>query len=208
MCIFPTIPNDNSGKLAQRLEDRRAALVDRGQERIDKRFDKFDNKFYGNYREDYLDNYNPQLDTQFGDASKVLKYDLARSGVLDSSTGINAFGKLTDEYAKNKQQIASDALGAVNQLKNSVSTAKTSLMNTNLAAADPGNAASTAASTASALGVPQTYSPLGQVFAGFVNGYDAYRRGQDNALPEGPRYDPIRPGFNGSGNGSGSVVNS
>ncbi len=206
MC-YPSIPNDKSGNVAQRLEDRRAQRVEAGQERIDKRFDKFDPKFYGNYREDYLDNYNPQLDTQFDDASKVLKYDLARSGVLDSSTGINAFGKLTDEYAKNKQQIASDALGAVNALKNSISTAKTSLMNTNLAAADPGNAAATAASTASSLGVPQTYSPLGQVFAGFVNGYDAYRRGQDNALPEGPRYDPLRtPGVT-SGSGSGTVVN-
>jgi hypothetical protein len=205
MCLSGDAPRDNSAEIARQQAQEREGKITEGKASIDKAFNVFDPGYYDKYTKAFTDNYNPEVDRQFGVARQGVRYDTARKGVTDSTAGIKQFGDLTREYGVQRQNIAGQAIDATNKLRSDVDAAKSNLYAQNSASADPALASITALSSAGSLGQPAQYSPLGNLFAGAINGGTAYLAGQNNRLPSG--YSKLfAPGASLSGNGSGKVV--
>lgn len=204
MCT-PSIPKDNSAELAQQQAAQRESAIRAGQANIDSAFSKFDDNFFGGYRDAYVNNYNPQVDQQYGDARKDIRYDAARKGVLDSTPALFKADRLNQKYGEARQQIASDAMAAENQQRNAVNQQKSQLYALNQSAADPTLAATQAAAGAGTIPNQPQYSALGDLFAGLVNSGGAYIAGQSKA-PTQPFAAYLPGGGLPGGNGSGRVV--
>lgn len=205
MCT-PSIPKDNSAQLAQQQNDARQANIRAGQGSIDTAFAGFDDDYYKKYGQAYLDNYNPQVDDQYHRAQQQERYGFARNGTLDSSPAIGAADRLNQEYAAQRQAIASRALGAADTLKNNVTNQKSQLYALNTSAADPALATQQANAAAGTITSTPQASPLGDLFGGLLNSASAYMAGQNKALPAGYA-SAFAPGATlPGGNGSGRVV--
>lgn len=206
MCLGGSPPKDNSAEIARQQADDREAKINQGKSSIDQAFNVFDPAYYSKYTKAFTDNYNPEVDRQFGVARQGVRYDTARKGTTDSTAGIKEFGDLTREYGVQKQNIASQAIDATNKLRSDVEGQKNTLYAQNTASADPALSSIQALSSAGALGQPAQYSPLGNLFAGAINGGSAYLAGNNNKLPTG--YSSLfTPGSTlPKGSGSGKVV--
>lgn len=158
---------DNSAEIARREEAARQARIAQGQEAIDNSFTNFNDDFFNQYQTDYTNYYNPQLDDQFQDANKRLTLQLAQSGNLTGSVGATQLADLQKFYDQQKLQITGNATTAQNDLRSSIDNRKSQLYADNRASADPGNAASAAASAAQALQPGPLSSPLANVFGDF-----------------------------------------
>lgn len=176
---------DQSAEIARQLEDQRKAKIKSGEGLINDAFKVFDDGFFDQYRQDYLSHYNPQVDRQFTDARRQLRYNLARSGIQDSTAGQRSFGDLVAEYSRQRSRVGADALGATNTLRGNIDTQKNALYDQNLTAADPTRAAQAAAGQVGALRTTPQYSPVGDLFSGFIRGGQAYLAGRQNGLPAG-----------------------
>ncbi len=188
MCFGPFAskpPVDNSAAVARQQEQARNARITEGQGKIDEQFGVFDPSFFGNFQNDYLNYYNPQVDEQFADTRKNLRYDLARKGTLNSTPGQNKFADLIDAYQSRRDEVASNALSATNQLKGDVENTKSELYAQNQQSADPSLAAQSAVSRVGALSTTPTYSPLADLFSGIINTGAAYAGGRQQGLPPG-----------------------
>lgn len=166
MCMSKT-PKDNSAEIARREEAARQARITAGQGKIDQQFSGFNDDFYNNYQNQYSDYYNPQLNDQYSDAVKRLTLQLAQTGNLTGTVGVNQLADLKKYYDTQKMSITNKALEATNALRSNVSNKKSQLYTDNRSAADPGNAASAAASAATALQPTTPSSPLANVFSDF-----------------------------------------
>jgi hypothetical protein len=207
MC-FPKPPQDNSAGLARQQEEERKARIQQGQAAIEKEFAAFNPDYFNRYQQSYLDNYNPQVDEQFGNARKDLRYSLARAHTLDSSGANTAFGKLTGAYDDQRRAITSNAVDATNKIRQQVEQNRGDLLAQNTAAADPSLAAINAVGRAGSLQTTPTYSPLGDLFSGFTNAGASYLAGKGGALPYGYST-AFKPGGtlpSGYSSGSGSVI--
>lgn len=206
MCLSNDAPKDNSAEIARQQAVEREGKITQGKQSIDQAFNVFDPAYYDKYTKAFTDNYNPEVDRQFGVARQGVKYDTARKGTTDSTAGIKQFGDLTREYGVQRQNIAGQAIDATNKLRTDVEGQKNTLYAQNTASADPSLSAISAVSSANAIGQPAQYSPLGNLFAGAVNGGASYLAGQNNRLPAGYS-NAFAPGSTlPSGSGSGRVV--
>jgi hypothetical protein len=158
---------DNSAEIARREEAARQARIATGQESIDSAFSNFNDDFFSGYQNDYTNYYNPQLDDQFADANKKLTLRLAQSGNLTGSVGATQLADLQKYYDQQKLAITGNATSAVNDLRGSIDNRKSQLYADNRASADPGNAATAAASAAESLQPAPLSSPLANVFSNF-----------------------------------------
>lgn len=199
MCFSPSIPQDNSAAVASAQNDQRQAQITQGQGNIDSAFSQFDQPYYDKYTSTYENNYNPQVDDQYALAKQKEGYNFARAGTQDSTPAIFGADQLNKSYGQQKQAIASDALGATNDLENNVAGQKSQLYSLNSSAADPTLAAQQASASAGTLSSQPQYSALGDLFGGLVNGTSAYLAGQNKALP---------PGYSSAFNPGGSVPSS
>lgn len=206
MCFSRSPPQDNSAALARQQAAEREAKITQGKQSIDQAFGVFDPQYYQKYQDAFVDNYNPQIDKQFGIARQELTYNLARKGTLDSTPGQKSFGDLVSTYVDARRDIGSRAVDATNQLRTGVEDQKTSLYSQNSASADPALASIQALSRAGSMQTPAPYSPLGDMFSGLVDSAGSYYAGRNQGLPGGyaRRFAPgaTLPG----GSGSGSVV--
>lgn len=203
MC-FSKPPKDRSAEIAREEEQKRQGRILEGRSKIDNAFSAFDPAYFENYNKAYTDVYNPQVDEQFGDARQAMRYNLARKGTNNSTPGQKAFGDLTESYGDQRRKIASDALTATNSARSDVERNKTELYSQNQAAADPSLAAISAVGRAGSLTTTPSYSPLGDLFTGLVNGAGQYAVNQSQQLPSqyrGALRAPV------TSNGSGRVVN-
>lgn len=203
MCT-PSIPKDTSAQQAEQAAAKRQALVTQGQSAIDSSFAPFNDDYFANYSKAYVDNYNPQVDEQYGRAKTQVRYDAARKGVLDSTPAITSADRLNDEYGRQRQQIASNAVGAANDQRNTVQNQKTQLYALNEASANPTMAAERSAAAAGTIPNTPQYSALGDLFGGLVNSGGAYVAGANKALP--PGYNNALTAGLPTGSGSGKVV--
>lgn len=199
-------PQDNSAAVARQQAQEREGKINQGKASIDQAFSVFDPAYYQKYQQSYLDNYNPEVDRQFGVAKQGTEYNLARAGTTDSTIGQKQFGDLVRTYGQQKQNVASQATDATNKLRSDVENEKTTLYGQNSSSADPALASISALSNAHSLGQPAQYSPLGSVFAGLTNGVAYGLAGQNNKLPAGYA-SAFAPGSTlPGGSGSGKVV--
>lgn len=179
------VVHDQSGEIARMLEEQRRAKIKSGEGLINDAFKQFNGNFYDRYRKDYLGHYNPQVDKQFTDSRRDLRYNLARARTQDSTQGQRNFGDLVAEYSKRRAEVGSNALNAVNTYKGNVDQQKNELYQQNMLAADPTKAAQSAAGRVGALQTTPAYSPLGDLFSGFIKGGTAYMAGRQKGLPAG-----------------------
>lgn len=207
MCNTPSIPQDRSAEIAAQSAAQRESQVRAGQQNIDSAFGKFDDNFFNDFTKAYENNYNPQVDTQFDRAKTNLRYDNARKGMLDSTPAIFSNDLLNEKYGQQRQQVASDAIGATSNLRNNVSNQKTQLYQLNSSAADPTLASTNAAAAAGTIPNQPQYSALGDLFGGLVNSGASFMAGQNQNNPYFKPNQPLPGGRLPSGGGSGRVVN-
>lgn len=185
MCLSPSLPQDNSARIARQQEQQREARIDKGKNRIDAAFKGFTPDYYKGVQNDYEGYYNPQVDKQFSNTRQDLRYNLARGGIQDSSAANTAFGKLVDSYNDQRRAVADRALEASNNIRSQVEGEKNQLYSQNTASADPSLAAISAAGAAGSLQSPPAFSPLADLFSGAANAGAAYLYGNNKSLPSG-----------------------
>src|SRR3990167_5114182 len=121
----------------QERENKRQADIKAGQGQIDSAFAQFDSPYFDAFRQTYTSNYAPQIADQFSQARDKLTAALAGRGVLESTTGANAFGRLQKTRNDAEGQVANSGQDAANALRSNIENTKTNLFNLNLSAADP-----------------------------------------------------------------------
>jgi hypothetical protein len=194
------VSRDDSADRARAEEVAREARIREGQGRIDAAFTQFDDPFYAGVTKAYNDYYTPQFDQQYTEALRKLQLGLAGSGGLESSAGIKKIANFNELANNQRTTIANSAVDAANKQKQAIEAERATLYDQNRAAADPSAAAANATTQAGLLSAPQTYSPLGDVFASFLNTAAAVRSGQNMAV--GNQYlnlSPITPNTGGAG---------
>lgn len=131
----------------------------------------FDDKFYQDRQQAFLDTAMPEFQQQFGQTRRGLAYELARRGLLNSSSAINKESQLT-RYAGNKEREISDAaLGSANQLRADVENQRSNLVNQLIASGDPSLASQNALSSAAQFRAPSPVAPLGNLFNDWTSLY-------------------------------------
>jgi hypothetical protein len=169
MCLTPDPPKDNSAEIARQEEEARQAKIRTGRASIDKNFGQFNDPYFKKVGADYSGAYMPDLEDQYSHARKKLILSLARSGNLNASAGAKQMGNLDESYQKNRVLISDRALAAEKAARANVEGARSELYSQLSASADPSAAATSAAARVAALSAPPVYSPLGDLFANFLN---------------------------------------
>lgn len=166
----------NEADAAREKEEKRQADIKAGRSNIDDVFSKnFGKDYYSGIKSGVVDYYKPQLQQQYGDATRKKVLDLAQRGHGQGSSSANrGLGQLAERRTLALSDIYDQARQAVTDAKGRVATTKSSLYAQNQAAADPSQALTMATSQASGLAAPQSYSPMGQVFADLLNGGATY----------------------------------
>lgn len=172
---------DNSAEIARQEEAKRQRNIKLGRGEIDSAFRGFNDDFFKRIQDSALSYYMPQLADQYGQAKRTTLLNLARGGISGSSAGARALGNLAKEDGRARLAVANQAASLRDQSKSDYANSKSDLYAQNTAAADPAAAAATASARADALFAPVSYSPLGQLFAGFTsqfsNAAEAERQG-------------------------------
>jgi hypothetical protein len=177
-------------QLARQQEEARQQEIRAGRESIDQTFGQFDDNFFASNRQAFKDYALPQLDRQFGDASKELTFDLARSGLTNSSVRGEQAGRLQELYDRNMQQVTNEALSREQQQRNAVEGARSDLVSMLQTTGDAQGATNQALSRASMLSQPQPFSPLGQLFTDFTAGLGTQAAMERAGAMSGGRFQP------------------
>lgn len=191
---------DRGRRETEAREAKRQADIGLGKKSIDKAFGKFDNSYYTGYQNDYTGYYNPQIDSQFQDAQGKLIAALAGRGTLESTVGASAQGKLQTEKNTARTGVANEAVDASNKLRGNVENTKTDLYALNQASADPQAMGARAVGQATSIVAPPPTSPLGQVFASFLQPYMNQQQAYQNRAGS-PYSSPYGGGSNRAGSG-------
>ena len=162
-------PKDNSAEIARQQEAERQERISAGRTKIDETFSQFDDPFYEGRQKSYTGYFMPQLDDQYHDANRKLTLSLARTGNLNSGSGARQIGDLRENYELNRGMVADKALDFGNKARTDVENARQDLYTTNRASADPSGAAASALARVGTLTTAPAFSPLGNVFADFIN---------------------------------------
>ena len=160
---------------ARQREEQRAAAIRTGQQQINTTFGGFGEDFYKGREKALLDYYQPQLNDQFSKARDALTYAFARAGTLNSTMAGQRSADLTKQYDLEKAGLVSNAESDAANLRNSVTTQKSSLLNQLNASGDATQAADNAlAATQQIYAQRPVYSPLGNLFTGITQGVGNY----------------------------------
>jgi hypothetical protein len=175
-------PVDHSAEIARAAEEDRQKRVTAGREAVDQKFSAFNPDYFNDFQGKYLDYYTPQVDKQSAAARKALTLRLAGSGNLTSSYGADEFRQFSEMDKQRRDELVNQAISATNDRRSKTDQTKAELYNLATSAADPLMASAAAGTRAASLDQPQTFSPLGNVFADAINlgstAIAAERRGQ------------------------------
>jgi hypothetical protein len=156
----------------------------------------FGKGFYDEYKNSILDYYDPQVASQYHDATDELTYRLARAGTLQSSAGSDEVADLAEQNALSKAGIANQADTATGDLKAKVASEKQKAISQLYATENPEVAANQALASVRDISLQEPdLSPLTQLFniaaiggANILKGFNNRSQvDQFNAgLPSGP----------------------
>lgn len=132
----------------------------------------FGSDFYSGIANDYIQAALPQLAQQQKDASDSIKFGLFNRGLGKGSSAYGtAMSDLNVATGKAEQDVANNALSAArstqNQVMNAYQNAVSSLYNTT----NPSQAAQSGVATAAQFNVPQTFTPISNMFSDLANNY-------------------------------------
>lgn len=150
-------------------EQARQRRVRQGMTQIDNIFSRFNDKFYGDRAKAYVDYATPSLERQAGDAREKLIYALSRTGNLDSSAANDLNRDLGMEMDEARIGIANEGQDVANRTRANVEDVRSNLVAQLNATGDSSAASAAALRQARDLSMPQGFSPLGTLFAGFAN---------------------------------------
>jgi hypothetical protein len=186
----------------KKQEKKRQQQVLKGQGNIDAAFAEYDDDYYNGFKEDYLDYYTPQIQREFSNTRAKLFSGLFERGIGESTVSAAKTADLQRRRDEELTNAANQGTDAANALRAKVEGEKTNLYALNQASADPKGINARALGSATALAAPQSYSPIGQVFASALQpltyGVNAYNN------RSAPAYSS--PYGIASGSGSGKVV--
>jgi hypothetical protein len=127
--------------------------------------------FYNKYRQSIMDYYMPQEGQQYNDARSNLSYSLARAGTLNSSIAGTDVGKLANQDAINRAQIAAGADTQTGALRSQVQNDEQTALNQLYSTEDPTLASNTASNLlANAQLTKPLLNPAGALFAPITAG--------------------------------------
>jgi hypothetical protein len=175
---------------AKGKENLRQARLDQGKTAIDALFGptNFGDEFYNKYNKAELDYTLPQLQTQYDTARSGMTADLARAGLLRSSSAGYTQGLLENQNAVNEAGIRAKADTDTAALRQSIASQQQQAYNQLYATEDPGVAANTAAnSVANAQLTQPNTGALGDLFKPIAIGLGsalapAYGTSQANSM--------------------------
>jgi hypothetical protein len=182
----------------------RAKLLSEGQQKVNDAFAQFTPDYFKGYTDKYLAQAADDIAYQKLPAQKQMAFGLARRGVIDSQSGINQAGVISEEEGRALAKSTQDATDSTNALRSKVSNAKSNLLGEVLSAESIGSpiAAGTTAGvttnldttskaisgvtnsagdvTASISGVP-TVSTVSNIFGGALSAAGSYLGGTQAA---------------------------
>ena len=164
---------------ARAAEEARQGRIREGMAGIDSTFGGFDDGFYNQRRQAYLDFALPQINEQSDRARRELLFALDRAGLTNSTAAGEKQRELELEIGNQRQTAASTADDMVTQARGDVANARTGAVNLLNQSNDAGQAISSARTGAASVAQPQSFSPLGTLFAsagqGIGNAVNSYR---------------------------------
>lgn len=163
---------------ARRIAEAKSARLREGMANIEKGFGQFNDDYFGGISDRYKQFYRPQLEEQKTKAQDQILFNLARSGLLNSSERANAYGDLEKAYGARDQEISSNAIQQANEARRQIEAQRSSLMSQlNATGGDEVTSAAFLGDGGSNLvgRIPvqaptlPTYSPLGDLFSGVTS---------------------------------------
>lgn len=173
--------DDKAAKAAERAENERQARITGNVSQINSAFAGRESQ-YRKFVEALRANYGTTLNRQQADATRNLKFSLARGGLTGGSAAVDAGRELGREASEATIQAERQARGKEAELRNADEQSRLSMISLAQSGADIGNAATQTAnalraniSGARSEGLAQG---LGDVFANTIS---TYRKGQEAA---------------------------
>lgn len=162
MCFTSSGPD--YGGMARADEAARQARITQGMGQINSTFNQFGKDFYDKRAKAFVDTAMPQLNDQLAKTKDELQYNLARSGLTDSSVRTANEGELQRQMDVNKADVAGKGLDFANLARQQVEQNRTDLIGQLNATGDATSAAQGALSRASIAAGQPSISPLGMMF--------------------------------------------
>lgn len=121
------------------VDQSRASNATRATNSINAAFAQFSPAYFQQYQNDYYSQADDEINRQYGLAQKDLRFGLARSGNLDSTTGADQTAKLAETKGRAETDQANAAATAASDLSTKVTSAKTGLLDQALSTNTLGN---------------------------------------------------------------------
>jgi hypothetical protein len=154
------------GAIARQQEAERQARIAQSSQAIESAFGGFGDDFYSGVSDAFMKYYLPQVDEQYVKAGNQL-----RKMGTQSSTYQKRVGELATDYERQKAQIAGQAADQAAQQRAKVAQQKGTLLQLAMSGGDPTLVANQAAATVQGIQAPQSFSPLGDLFAKYSGQY-------------------------------------
>jgi hypothetical protein len=150
--------------MARADEEARQARIKEGMGKIDSTFKQFGPDFYDRRKQAVMDSTMPQLNDQFQKTKEQLQFNLARSGLTDSSVRSANEAEAQRQMDVGKAAVAGQAQDYANQARQQVEQNRAELVG-QLNATGDAQAAAQGALSRSAIAMAQpSVSPLGLMF--------------------------------------------
>jgi len=195
--------SDNYAAQARADETARQERIKTGTADVNKKFEGFNDAFYGQRQQEYKNYAEPQLRDQLKGESSSLAYNLARSGLTDSSERSRNEGELQRQFSAGKAEIANAALDQSNQARQRTEQNRSELLAQLNATGDASSIGSQAINRAGLLASQQSFSPIGHMFSATTGllGNAARAGYYDKSAPGMNAYTGL---FRGNSNNSGA----
>jgi hypothetical protein len=135
--------------------------------------------FYENFRKSLEGFYRPDAERQFDEARGQNLFDLARKGLLRSSTSVKRAEDLVRDKSAADARLGSEIEGQVTGLRGDVNAAKQRAYGLLTSTEDPTTAANSALTEVNAIQTRKpSFNALGDLFASALNSYSTFRNAQ------------------------------
>jgi len=153
------------GGMARADEEARKARIKEGMGSIDTTFKQFDDSYFKRREDAYLADARPKIADQLQQVNTNLAYNLARSGLTDSSEKTRNVAEINKQTDAARVEARNKALESSQLARNSIESNRTDLIGQLNMTGDAQAAAQGALSRAAIQNNQPTTSALGQLFA-------------------------------------------
>lgn len=147
-----------------------------------KTFQGFQPDFYDKIARDYVAYALPQFADQYQSTRDAMQFGLQNRGLQGGSAWDKAFYDLDVQTGRGKQQISDAGRAMAQDYQKQVEAARQQAINQLYMTADPSQGLQSAVSSAAQFQVPQTFTPLTNMFTNLANQY-AMRQMYNNYSP-------------------------